>query len=126
MANLIQLSQTVIPDLQPNLLPNILQAQDADREGFNNLGDNANTYVNTWTNTARLINGQGGDDSITTGGGNDEIYGGSGNDTIKSGAGWDELYGGAGNDISKVRTVTTCSTVDTETTRYTAAWAVTR
>ncbi|WP_281041324.1 calcium-binding protein [Methylobacterium nonmethylotrophicum] len=99
MAILVQPQQKPIPNLKPNLSADMLQLEDGARDGFNNLGDYSNTYINTWTNTARLINGQGGDDSITTGGGNDEIYGGSGNDTIKSGSGWDELYGGSGNDV---------------------------
>jgi Ca2+-binding RTX toxin-like protein len=73
--------------------------EDASIDGFNNLGSGSNTYLNTWTTTARLVNGQGGDDTITTGGGNDVIYGGSGKDTIKTGEGNDKLYGGSGEDI---------------------------
>ena len=41
----------------------------------------------------------GGDNTLSGGGGNDEIYGGSGDDTLNGDAGDDTLYGGAGNDM---------------------------
>ena len=40
----------------------------------------------------------GGDNTLSGGGGDDEIYGGSGDDTLNGGAGDDTLYGGAGGD----------------------------
>lgn len=45
-----------------------------------------------------IINGLGGNDTITTGTGNDTINAGAGNDTITSGAGNDLINGGSGND----------------------------
>jgi fibronectin-binding autotransporter adhesin len=45
-----------------------------------------------------VIYGGGGNDSITAGGGIDYVYGGFGNDTIDGGAGDDRLYGGMGDD----------------------------
>jgi len=45
-----------------------------------------------------IINGLGGNDTITSGAGNDSINGGSGNDTIAAQAGADIITGGAGND----------------------------
>jgi len=40
----------------------------------------------------------GGDNTLSGGGGADEIYGGSGDDALNGGAGGDVLFGGAGND----------------------------
>ena len=40
----------------------------------------------------------GGDNTLSGGGGDDEIFGGSGDDTLNGGAGDDTLYGGAGGD----------------------------
>ena len=40
----------------------------------------------------------GGDNTLSGGGGDDEIYGGSGDDTLNGGAGDDALYGGPGGD----------------------------
>jgi len=44
------------------------------------------------------LDGQGGNDILTTGAGDDQIFGGGGDDQISSGAGADNLSGGAGND----------------------------
>ncbi|MEP3348016.1 MAG: hypothetical protein ABJN34_03320 [Litoreibacter sp.] len=49
-------------------------------------------------NTADVINGLGGDDTINSGNGSDIIYGGDGNDTINGGRGSNTIYGGAGDD----------------------------
>lgn len=46
-----------------------------------------------------VVEGGAGDDSITTGGGDDRIDGGAGNDTIFSGAGRDDVFGNTGNDV---------------------------
>jgi len=55
-----------------------------------------------------IVDGGDGDDTITTGAGNDIVDGGAGNDTIKTGAGSDDVFGnsgvdtidaGAGNDV---------------------------
>jgi len=43
--------------------------------------------------------GAGGDDTITTGSGNDKIHGDSGHDTITAGNGNDRIYGDGGDDI---------------------------
>ncbi len=45
------------------------------------------------------VNGLGGSDSITTGGGNDRIAGGQGYDTINAGGGNDLVFGQRGNDL---------------------------
>lgn len=45
------------------------------------------------------VYGGDGNDTITTGKGNDRIDGGLGNDTINSGAGRDDVFGNAGNDV---------------------------
>jgi Ca2+-binding RTX toxin-like protein len=44
------------------------------------------------------VTGSIGDNTITTGAGNDTISGGDGADTLNGGAGEDLIYGGAGND----------------------------
>ena len=46
-----------------------------------------------------VVEGGDGDDSITTGAGDDRIDGGRGNDTIFSGAGRDDIFGNRGNDV---------------------------
>lgn len=89
---------------QPTTFPTIEIrpiTEDAARDGFNNLGFFSNTFaVSTHipTSTDFKINGQGGNDTITTGNGDDTVYGGSGNDTITTGRGTDYLYGGSGDD----------------------------
>lgn len=45
------------------------------------------------------VYGGAGNDTITTGKGNDRIDGGLGNDTIKSGAGRDDVFGNGGDDV---------------------------
>ncbi len=45
------------------------------------------------------VTGRGGNDSITTGAGNDITWGGAGTDTINTGAGNDGVQGGAGADV---------------------------
>ncbi len=45
------------------------------------------------------VYGGAGNDTITTGQGNDRIDGGLGNDTIKSGAGRDDVFGNGGDDV---------------------------
>lgn len=46
-----------------------------------------------------VVEGGDGDDTITTGAGDDRIDGGAGNDTIASGAGRDDVFGNTGNDV---------------------------
>jgi hypothetical protein len=53
----------------------------------------------TFTDEALTVHGGSGDDTITTGDGNDTIFGGAGNDTIHSGAGDDTVFGGSGDDF---------------------------
>ena len=50
------------------------------------------------SNTPSVIHGNGGNDNIRGGGGDDVLYGDAGNDDIQGGDGNDHLYGGAGND----------------------------
>ncbi|HJT99292.1 MAG TPA: M91 family zinc metallopeptidase [Rhodanobacteraceae bacterium] len=45
-----------------------------------------------------IADGGDGNDSITTGAGDDKVDGGAGNDTIKTGAGSDDVFGGSGVD----------------------------
>ncbi len=45
-----------------------------------------------------VVDGGAGDDSITTGAGDDRIDGGAGDDTISTGAGRDDIFGNTGND----------------------------
>lgn len=46
-----------------------------------------------------VVEGGDGDDTITTGAGNDRIDGGAGNDVIRSGAGRDDVFGNGGDDL---------------------------
>lgn len=89
--------------------------QDDDRDGFTNLG--GTDFFFQPRSTANLkVNGQAGNDRITTGSGHDTVWagsgddavngfdgddklnGGSGADTLDGGYGADELWGGSGND----------------------------
>lgn len=45
-----------------------------------------------------IFEGKGGNDSVTTGSGNDTVDGGTGNDSISTGAGNDSITAGTGND----------------------------
>jgi|688.fasta_scaffold98218_2 hypothetical protein len=55
------------------------------------------TAVNCWI--PLILDGRGGDDSLTGGGGNDTILGRRGRDILKGGSGDDYLNGGPGGDI---------------------------
>jgi VCBS repeat-containing protein len=46
-----------------------------------------------------LVNGTGGEDSLSGGNGNDAVYGLDGHDSLSGGNGNDSLYGGAGSDV---------------------------
>ena len=82
--------------------------EDGAKEGFSNLGSAANTVSHNRVfvignqvheiTTNFKINGQAGNDVITTAAGDDIVYGGSGADTITTGKGRDQLYGGSGDD----------------------------
>ncbi|SEO08150.1 Hemolysin-type calcium-binding repeat-containing protein [Pseudorhodobacter antarcticus] len=48
---------------------------------------------------AEVIMGYGGNDKITAGFGDDDIYGGTGNDFMRAGNGRDLIFGGDGNDV---------------------------
>lgn len=52
----------------------------------------------SWTETNAVIDGLGGNDSITSGDSDDILSGGDGNDTLQSGGGDDVLAGNAGDD----------------------------
>jgi hypothetical protein len=72
--------------------------QNNDRAGFENQGS-ADNFTFRQTNTANLINAQGGDDTIILeNNANDTVFGGSGHDYISAGGGDDTLSGGSGND----------------------------
>ncbi|SED44014.1 Hemolysin-type calcium-binding repeat-containing protein [Nocardioides exalbidus] len=63
------------------------------------LGDGSDTFEHTDCPTAATeVLGEGGDDSIVTGNGPDEIDGGPGNDFIRTNGGDDKVSGGDGND----------------------------
>jgi Ca2+-binding RTX toxin-like protein len=49
-------------------------------------------------NLPMRADGRGGNDTITTGGGNDLVYAGAGNDAVGTGAGNDRAFGGLGDD----------------------------
>ncbi|MBE9079316.1 hypothetical protein IQ241_18780 [Romeria aff. gracilis LEGE 07310] len=53
----------------------------------------------TWNQSAIILDGLAGDDTITTGSYADTLYGGTGNDILRANGGNDILDGGAGNDI---------------------------
>jgi hypothetical protein len=61
---------------------------------------NGNDVINVAPNVKvnLVVDGGAGDDSITTGAGNDRIDGGEGEDTISAGAGRDDIFGNTGND----------------------------
>jgi len=56
------------------------------------------TYSTTTSNSAELVGGGDGNDTLGGLGGNDVVYGGAGNDTLTGGDGNDLLLGGTGND----------------------------
>ncbi|MGD9615820.1 MAG: calcium-binding protein [Alphaproteobacteria bacterium] len=64
-------------------------------------GNDTVTVLNPTFGTAAtmILNGSGGNDTLTGADGTDYIFGGSGNDTLISGDGSDYLTGDAGNDI---------------------------
>lgn len=64
------------------------------RSGAGN--DTINVASNVKVNI--VVDGGAGDDTITTGAGDDRIDGGAGNDTISTGAGRDDVFGNTGND----------------------------
>jgi hypothetical protein len=59
---------------------------------------NDSIIADSLANTAILIQGASGNDTLTGGAGNDTIIGGVGNDTLTGIDGKDSLVGGAGND----------------------------
>lgn len=103
------LTLTQTQSLTTNLTANFsFLLEDANRDGFDNLGSAANTLslnrsfviggqVHEVTTNFK-INAQGGNDVITTAAGHDVVYAGSGNDTVSTGKGNDQLYGGSGDD----------------------------
>lgn len=50
-------------------------------------------------NTQLVLNGNGGNDTLSAGAGEDILSGGSGNDALSGGAGNDQLLGGTGDDV---------------------------
>ena len=62
--------------------------------------DNDNTLaISSTAGVDALIDGRGGNDSLSAGGGDDTLLGGLGNDTLAGGSGGDSLAGGAGDDV---------------------------
>ena len=61
-------------------------------------GDDQFAVNGTSPDETLTVDGGSGNDTITTGSGNDLIFGGDGNDTINSGAGDDVIDSGSGND----------------------------
>lgn len=61
-------------------------------------GTNSGDTVNLVSSNGFNIDGNGGDDTITTGSGNDSIDGGDDNDTINAGNGINTVIGGSGDD----------------------------
>ncbi len=99
------LNTTITTTLVPNLS---IFSEDAARDGFTNLGSASDSATFNRTiifngqvfedTRSYLVNGQFGNDTITTAAGDDVVYGGSGADTISTGKGNDKLYGGSGAD----------------------------
>lgn len=72
-------------------------AQFKEIESFR-LGSGSDTFNASTAGTSLTVEGNAGDDRITTGAGNDSLSGGTGNDTLSGGTGSDTLSGGAGSD----------------------------
>ena len=60
---------------------------------------------------ANIITGNAGDDSLSGGEGNDTLYGRDGSDTLAGGAGIDRLFGGADDDVFVFDTASSTDTV---------------
>ena len=60
--------------------------------------DTSEVNILDWSETAISFKGLAGNDTITTGGYDDEIWGDAGDDNLSSGFGNDTLYGGEGDD----------------------------
>ncbi|MBN3942352.1 calcium-binding protein [Nostoc sp. NMS9] len=67
-------------------------------ESINLTTGSGNDIINLSAAVDSNVHGGSGQDTITTGAGNDYLYGEAGNDTLNSGAGNDYLYGDIGND----------------------------
>lgn len=65
---------------------------------FDNEGNNSTQADPPIGNENNLIFALGGNDTVTTGTGDDQIHGGDGQDTLSAGGGHDFLYGDTGND----------------------------
>ena len=70
----------------------------AEVEARANKGISLSETISPSNNRDQVLNGAGGNDSITTLKGNDTLFGGTGNDLLSSGEGDDTLIGGTGND----------------------------
>ena len=82
--------------LRPNLSPD---AQDFYFTGTSYIDIYGQLFENRDKNGDGVIDGViEGNDTISTGLGDDEIYAGGGDDTVSAGAGTDLIYGGSGND----------------------------
>jgi Ca2+-binding RTX toxin-like protein len=64
----------------------------------NILGGSGNDVLQAASNTATVLVGNAGNDTLLGGNANDKLYGGTGNDSLNGGAGNDTLDGGLGND----------------------------
>lgn len=74
-------------------------SQDDARDGFQNFGAGDNFHLQLTGTAPKMINGQGGNDTIILDGNSaDTVFGGSGNDTLDGGAGNDTLKGQEGED----------------------------
>lgn len=75
------------------------RVQDDNREGFNNLGSGDDFFFQPTSTATLKINGQAGNDRITTGSGHDTVWAGSGDDEVIGFDGNDQLNGGSGADM---------------------------
>lgn len=75
-------------------------ARDLGLLGVENINGTGNALSNQIIGTKgqNVLDGQGGDDVLSGGIGNDRLYGQDGNDTLSGGGGNDAVYGGAGSD----------------------------
>jgi Ca2+-binding RTX toxin-like protein len=89
--------QSAVTDSFDMMVPGTTMSQVAKANHVTFLTEDANT-VNGLDNSADVINGQGGNDTLFGKSGNDVLRGDAGNDRLDGGLGNDVLVGGAGND----------------------------
>jgi Ca2+-binding RTX toxin-like protein len=82
-----------------SVLPSPVDGTEGDDQMAVGYRDKEGNIIDGIDGLSEVILGYGGNDKITSGFGDDDIYGGTGNDFIRAGDGDDLLEGGAGNDV---------------------------